>query len=298
MTQRVRVLSLIAGLALAACGGSDNSSADTTTATRTKNAALPATTVKPRSTPTTLAPRAVPTTVAKATTTTATKTTAAPTTLAPIAAPTTTPAATATTNSCTAQGPCKVGQTGPGSGVVFYVAATPQAWGQYMEVNPTAFEQIIPDTCNLSAYDTYAKGTLGDGLKQTNAVIAACAKDGKPAAANSYARVDAFKQNGLDDWFIPAKDELQSLIDSKVVTFATDKDLTSGTWANKPADANGRAFDVLYGLKKEVIAGTAAYSRGGTVRTVEIMSDGSQSYGNPNNRWGWIYIARAFGPKG
>ena len=297
MTKRVLALCLLAGLALAACGGSSNNSADTTTATRTKNAALPATTVKPRSTPTTLAPRAVPTTVAKATTTTATKTTAAPTTLAPIAAPTTTPAATATTNSCTAQGPCKVGQTGPGGGVVFYVAATPQAWGQYMEVNPTAFEQIIPDTCNLSAYDTYAKGTLGDGLKQTNAVIAACAKDGKPAAANSYARVDAFKQNGLDDWFIPAKDELQALIDSKVVTFATDKDLTSGTWANKPTDASSRGFEVLYGLKKEVIAGTAAYSRGGTVRTVEIMSDGSQSYGNPNNRWGWVYIARAFGPK-
>jgi hypothetical protein len=27
------------------------------------------------------------------------------------------------------------------------------------------------------------------------------------------------------------------------------------------------------------------------------MSDGTQSYGNPNNRWGWFYITRAFGPK-
>ena len=66
----------------------------------------------------------------------------------------------------------------------------------------------------------------------------------------------------------------------------------------KPTDQVNRGFDVVWGVKKEVIAGTAPNSRGGTVRNVEIMSDGPQSYGNPNNRWGWIYIARAFGPKG
>ena len=296
MTKRAVAITLLATLALAACGGSSDS-ADTTAATRTKNAALPArTTLPPRPAPTTT-PRATATTRPKTTTTQTKSTTqATPTTLAPIATPTT-PAPTAATNSCTAQGPCKVGQTGPAGGIVFYAATTPQKWGQYMEVRPEAFEQIVADTCNLGAYDSYATGKLGDGLTQTNAVIAACAKDGKPAAAGSYARVDAHKQNGFDDWFIPSKDELQQLVNSKVVTFATDKDLTSGTWAMKPADAANRGFDVVWGVKKEVIAGTAPSSRGGTVRNVEIMSDGSQSYGNANNRWGWIYIARAFGPK-
>ena len=334
MTKRVVTLALLASLALAACGGDSTSEPKVkngkptaaSPAPRTKNAALPTTTVR---SVTTLAPRSIPTTGPRATATTQPKTattaptrttlpvattrpTAAPTTLAPSAAPTTaipvapttvaptTVAATAPTvaaNSCTAQGPCKVGQTGPAGGIVFYAATTPQPWGQYMEVRPEAFEQIIADTCNLSAYDSYATGKLGDGLTQTNAVIAACAKDGKPAAAGSYARVDAYKQNGFDDWFIPSKDELQQLVNSNVVTFATDKDLTSGTWAMKPADAANRGFDVVWGVKKEIIAGTSANSRGGTVRNVEIMSDGSQSYGNPNNRWGWIYIARAFGPK-
>ena len=301
MTKRALSIALLATIGLAACGGGNSDSADTTAATRTKNAALPTTTVRPVTTP---APRPLPTTVPRATTTTQAKTAptpppsvaAGPTTLAPVATPTTA-APTAATNSCTAQGPCKVGQTGPAGGIVFYAATTPQPWGQYMEVRPEAFEQIDPDRCNLSAYDTYATGKIGDGLTQTNAVIAACAKDGKPAAAGSYARVDAYKQNGFDDWFIPSKDELQQLVNSKVVTFATDKDLTSGTWAMKPADAANRGFDVVWGVKKEVIAGTAPSSRGGTVRNVEIMSDGSQSYGNANNRWGWIYIARAFGPK-
>ena len=301
MTKRVLVITILAGLSLAACGGgSDSSEARVkngkptvgSPAPRTKNAALPArTTLPPRPAPTTV-PRATATTQPKTTTTQAKP----PTTLAPVAVPTTA-APTTAPNSCTAQGPCKVGQTGPAGGIVFYTATAPQKWGQYMEVRPEAFEQIIADTCNLSAYDTYATGKLGDGLTQTNAVIAACAKDGKPTAAGSYARVDAYKQNGFDDWFIPSKDELQQLVNSKVVTFATDKDLTSGTWAMKPKDATNRGFDVVWGVKKEVIAGTAPSSRGGTVRNVEIMSDGSQSYGNANNRWGWIYIARAFGPK-
>jgi len=301
MTKRALAITILAGLSLAACGGgSDSSEARVkngkptvgSPAPRTKNAALPArTTLPPRPAPTTV-PRATATTQPKTTTTQAKP----PTTLAPVAVPTTA-APTTAPNSCTAQGPCKVGQTGPAGGIVFYTATAPQKWGQYMEVRPEAFEQIIADTCNLSAYDTYATGKLGDGLTQTNAVIAACAKDGKPTAAGSYARVDAYKQNGFDDWFIPSKDELQQLVNSKVVNFATDKDLTSGTWAMKPNDATNRGFDVVWGVKKEVIAGTASSSRGGTVRNVEIMSDGSQSYGNANNRWGWIYIARAFGPK-
>jgi len=179
---------------------------------------------------------------------------------------------------------------------VFYVAPTPQRWGQYLEVRPTAFEKIAPDTCNLDAYDSYGAGRIGDGITQTAAVIAACAKDGKPASAGSYARVASYSQNGYGGWFIPAKDELQALLDSKVVTFPTDQDLTSGTWYRKPTTADSRGFEVLYGLKKEALAGTGIYSLG--TRTVEIMSDGVQSYGNPNNRWGGIYIARAFGPQG
>lgn len=280
-------LLLTAMIVATACGGSGNSNSTPSTVPLVKNA------TRAPAAPTTLPPMARPTTTTRSPATTTTKAPAATTvtTLTPTTFP------TMNSGSCTTQGPCRVGQTGPAGGIVFYVAPTPQKWGQYLEVRPGAFEQISPDTCNLDAYNTYATGKIGDGITQTAAVISACAKDGKPSNAGSYARVNAHTQNGFGNWFIPSKDELQALLDSKVINFPTDKDVTSGTWVNKPMSSSSRGFDVLYGVKKETLAGTAPSSRGGTVRNVEVMSDGSQSYGNPNNRWGWIYIARAFGPK-
>lgn len=299
---RTAATALVAlGLALSACGGSSesNESTDTTAATRTKNAALPATTLTPRATPTTAARKPSTTLPSRVTTTVAT-----PKIATTVPAPTTIPAPTATVVPTTAPTPvaagcngtntCKVGDTGPAGGIVFYAAKTPQSWGQFMEVRPEIFAQLAWDSCNLSAFDTYGKGAIGDGPKQTAAVTAACKQDGTPANAGSVAEVDAYSQNGFDDWFIPSKDELTALVNSKVIKFATDKDLTSYTWWQKPQDPKSRSFDVVYGVKKENIASATASTR---PPIVEIMSDGPQSYGNPNNRWGWFYIARAFGPK-
>ena len=276
-------LALLVVLAASACGGSSGS----TPGPLTKNAALPSKTTQPPNPKTTTS--APPPVRTPPTTTPPTRNTVRETTTTRATTPPTFPVP----DSCPAQGPCSVGKTGPSGGIVFYVAPTPQKWGTYMEVRTEAFEQIKHDTCNLDAYDTYANGRIGDGITQTLAVIAACDKDRKPSASGSYGRVYTYSQKGYRNWFIPSKDELQALVNSKVITFATDKDLTSGTWATKPADPGSRGFDVLYGVKKESLAATTK-PRGGV--KVEIMSDGSQSYGNPNNRWGWIYIMRAFGP--
>ena len=259
-------------LVLSACGGSDATPASTLVLQ--KNAALPTTTIA-RSV------RATTTTV-KATTTTKAPVIITTSTLAP------------PVGGCTNAGPCKVGQKGPSGGVVFFAAATPQPWGQYMEVRPELFEKIVPDKCPLTGFETYSAGALGDGIKQLNAVVKACADNGIAANAGSFGKVDAYAQGGYSDWFIPSKDELSVLFKSNVLKFDSTVDLTSGTWAMKPTDYASRSFDVVYGVKKEAIA---SWNSGNTRVNVEIMSDGSQTYGNPNNRWGAIYIARAFGSK-
>lgn len=195
---------------------------------------------------------------------------------------------------CANTGPCTVGQKGPAGGVVFYAAATPQPWGQYMEVRPEFFEKIVPDTCPLTGFETYSAGALGDGLKQLVAVVKSCNDNGMALKAGSFARVDQYTLSGYADWFIPSKDELSALLKSNVLKFDSTLDLTSGTWAMKPTNYASRSYDVVYGVKKETIA---SWNSGNTRLGVEIMSDGAQSYGNPNNRWGVIYIARAFGSK-
>ena len=38
--------------------------------------------------------------------------------------------------SCFSSGSCKVGEVGPGGGVIVYVASSPQSWGNYIEAAP------------------------------------------------------------------------------------------------------------------------------------------------------------------
>ena len=256
---------------LAACGGSV-ATPDSSLVLQ-KNAAL-TTTTRPGRSATTLPVRTSTTMAAPASTTTASSPPPA--------------------GGCSNSGPCKVGQKGPAGGVVFYAAASPQAWGQYMEVRPDLFAKIVPDTCPLDGYDSYKTGELGDGAKQLAAVVKSCTANGVPTKGGSVTKVDEYAQNGYSDWFIPSKTELSELLKSKVLKFDSTLDLTSHTWVMKPADPAARSFDVLYGLKKETIA---SFNSGSTRVGVEIMSDGPQSYGNPNNRWGWFYVVRAFGPK-
>ena len=104
----------------------------------------------------------VPTTTVAPTTTT----TVAPTTTTSTVAPTTT---TTIPRTCANGGVCKLGDTGPGDGVVFYVASSQQSWGRYLEVmkenlrNPDFVENNVWqfDTAT-SAASAYRGGGLSD----------------------------------------------------------------------------------------------------------------------------------------
>jgi hypothetical protein len=134
----------------------------------------------------------VPTTIAQSTTTN------------PVLTSTTVPI-TAKATSCATGSTCKVGDIGPGGGVVFFAASAPQPWGQYLEA-PTkniATNQFWCD--NVSTDIPGAQATaIGTGRQNTIDIDAACKSGAGQAAAD-------FVFGGKDDWYLPSKDELNAM---------------------------------------------------------------------------------------
>ena len=115
---------------------------------------------------------------------------------------------------------CKIGDTGPGGGIVFYDAGSRQPWGRYLEApgkvkgkqreGPGAsWEETQWRWCPQEApgYNTVlSTGTaIGTGRANTQIIIDACGAD---TAAGVAA---AFRGGGKDDWFLPSKNELKAL---------------------------------------------------------------------------------------
>ena len=152
--------------------------------------------------------------------------------LAAVAATTTTVAATTTT--CAAGGACRVGDTGPGGGKVFYVAPTSftstgsacAAKCKYLEAAPVGWITAAtpagqtncstPGTstadpqCVWSGNTTTRIGTtsfeIGKGYANSLAMIAQSNVAGRAA---TVAR--AFQGGGKTDWFLPSKHELNQM---------------------------------------------------------------------------------------
>ena len=108
---------------------------------------------------------------------------------------------------CTAGGSCKIGNTGPGGGIVFYDAGSQQSWGRYLEVSPKGWSGSIEDPeanwCPVKSYFS-TRVEIGAGKSNTDLMLQGC-QSGAAVLARSY------KGGGKDDWFLPSKDELNEL---------------------------------------------------------------------------------------
>ena len=129
--------------------------------------------------------------------------------------------ASATSNpSCSAGGAntvCKVGDIGPGGGIVFYDASKDEYWGRYLEMAPQACEGVkLPWRPAGNAKNVYKESNgqtsaqlrvlaKGVGMGKVNTRIITLA-----LGAGTYAAKYAEDLNcsGVDDWFLPSKDEL------------------------------------------------------------------------------------------
>jgi hypothetical protein len=125
-----------------------------------------------------------------------------------------------------------VGQTGPGGGIIFYVASTPFACGPtrvatciYLEAAPSGWNTGI-DPQRRWANTTYQSATvnnstspetatataIGWGYRNTRAIILQGNSDTATSAA-ALADSHTVTVSGVvyDDWFLPSKDELNEL---------------------------------------------------------------------------------------
>ena len=142
---------------------------------------------------------------------------------------------------CAQGGVCRIGNKGPGGGIIVYDAGSLQWWGRYLEAIsvPSGAGRpwsLLPTT-SLYAGDVTgrahidAKG-IGYGRINTAAIIA---QSGPGEYAASFA--DAFVLNGVDDWFLPSKDELDAAYNTQAI-FGVPKVARAPYWSSSENSAN------------------------------------------------------------
>ncbi|MHB1090587.1 MAG: hypothetical protein ACYC06_09595 [Ilumatobacteraceae bacterium] len=126
----------------------------------------------------------------------------------------------ASAQSCRDGGTCKVGDIGPGGGIVFYDAGSLKWWGQYLEFKG-AIQWRVPwspsELAFTPVYSTSAAGVsvlrqrvlskaIGYGKLNTATIINAYGNSGDYAA-----RVASRVVSPKSDWYLPSKDEANVL---------------------------------------------------------------------------------------
>jgi hypothetical protein len=139
---------------------------------------------------------------------------------------------------------CSVGDIGPGGGLVFYDAGSRQSWGRYLEVSPASCEGVGKVWRNAAAgkrgtlqlpllYPTWATAArqrvqskaIGMGRANTELIVKQHGRLPAPAIeATAAGFANALVCGGQSDWFLPSKDELDTLYN---VLAMNDQDLTA-----------------------------------------------------------------------
>jgi hypothetical protein len=124
--------------------------------------------------------------------------------------------------SCAQGGTCVVGDTGPGGGIVFYVAPSLQSWGRYLEAAPANWSggpdnqaSNISKWCEASPSIDGTRLTglyLGLGLGYSNTYDTRL----NVCTGGAIYKARAYRGGGYTNWFLPNSTELALMADASV----------------------------------------------------------------------------------
>jgi len=154
---------------------------------------------------------------------------------------------------CSAGGECKVGDLGPGGGIVVYVDPTLQTWGRYIEAAPKGWylnrmdpqqAPFCPERQDYQKVFLLTGTAIGQGKINSNSLAAIC-----PTGATAVAM--AYSGGGLKDWFLPSRGDLNEMYYSKEL-LVLDR---SWYWSSSTTQSNSVAsLFVPYGEIKGDLA--------------------------------------------
>jgi hypothetical protein len=120
-------------------------------------------------------------------------------------------------SNCSTGGECKVGDIGPGGGVVIYADPNLKGWGRYIEAAPKGWykdrldpqqKPYCPERQNYvpftGPYLLNTSAAIGEGLSNSLALTKIC-----PTGATAIAM--AYENNGFRDWFLPSMYEINEM---------------------------------------------------------------------------------------
>ena len=133
------------------------------------------------------------------------------------------------------------GDEGPAGGTIVWAARTPfpcgssmKSWCNYLEASPQTAEIQLPwaETMWVTKEVAGANGSaIGTGWQNTMDIVAQGNSDPTKSAA-AYA--EAYEFGGMTDWFLPSRDELQTLITYREVVGGFTGELT---WTSSERNA-------------------------------------------------------------
>lgn len=197
---------------------------------------------------------------------------------------------------CREGGLCRLGDTGPGGGTIFYIGEFQNtATGEvqhYLELAPASWsnpsDPIAPWGCNNSTISGAADAAIGAGEKNTSDIIASC-----NSAAIAARRARAYTGGGRNDWSLPSAEEMKQLC-----LWASGQSRDNSTCIiygsnGRPVPQARVRGDLDWG-GKVYWTSTQSSTWPGYARTMTMGTQNGSAFGNAETRFVSVRPIRAF----